>query len=586
MKKHIAKYFAIGALVLAIGCEEIPLGDNFLEKPPSVDVTKDTIFANLEMAQRYLFAGYSTLYYGLPYTFAGDRSLSNCCLLDAMTDIMNTDITWTGVSMMYYSGRYIAAEEDNLPHVVKFSWKYPLAWNGIRIGYNFIDNIDRVPDADLATKRQLKAEARMLIAMHYVNYYRHFGGGLPWLGHTVDVNEDMKFERLTSLATLDSIVATIDQAIPDLPWVVDDPSNWDGRFTQAAAMGLKARILLFAASPVLNANAPYLDGEASDKNMTWHGGYDPELWKRAADAAHDLIEKVESMGGYALVNTGDPRTDFRNAYAQRGNSEALISVRVQYKSPAWLAWGTLGQVRGGTSNPTDNYVKMFPMANGLPITDPLSGYDPADPYVNRDPRLYETVLVNGDTYKGRTAELWIGGRERRNINQNRGKTGYQMRKWIMDDDPATSRGAVTHWACLRLPEIYLSYAEAISEYNGGPDAEAYRCINLVRNRVNLGDLPAGLSQEEFREAVLLERALEFGFEEVRLYDLIRWKMEDEFTKPLYRMNITLDAGVFTYTQAQITPRFWATNWSPKWYFSALPPSEVNKGYGLVQNPGW
>jgi hypothetical protein len=138
-----------------------------------------------------------------------------------------------------------------------------------------------------------------------------------------------------------------------------------------------------------------------------------------------------------------------------------------------------------------------------------------------------------------------------------------------------------------LPEIYLTYAEAINEANNGPTTDAYLYVNLVRSRVGLGNLPTGLSKEQFRKAVLNERACEFGFEEVRWYDLIRWKMADDFTKTLYGMDITKATnGQLTYTVTTLPVRFWKTTWSPKWYLSAFPSNEINKAYGLVQNPGW
>lgn len=159
---------------------------------------------------------------------------------------------------------------------------------------------------------------------------------------------------------------------------------------------------------------------------------------------------------------------------------------------------------------------------------------------------------------------------------------------MLDCNNVTSQGSITHWPYLRMAEIYLSYAEAINEFNGGPTPEAYRCVNIVRNRVGIGDLPAGLSQEEFREALILERALEFCMEEVRWFDLIRWKREADFRKPLYGVNVrgTSNAGPFTYEKHLLPKRYWVDNWSPKWYLSAFPVNEVNKGYGLVQNPGW
>ena len=229
------------------------------------------------------------------------------------------------------------------------------------------------------------------------------------------------------------------------------------------------------------------------------------------------------------------------------------------------------------------------MANGLPITDPASGYNPLNPYVNRDPRLYETVVVNGDSYKGRTAECWIGGRERSSASSVLARTGYQMRKFILDSDINTSYGAIVHWPYLRLAEIYLSYAEAANEYNGGPTTEAYRCVNLIRNRVGLPDLATGMTQVQFREALLAERVCEFAFEEVRWFDLVRWKRDDVFKKRLHGTDIrrtSTNPLIYTYTTWDIPERYWAVSFSPKWYLSPVPQTEVNKGYGLIQNPGW
>ncbi len=189
------------------------------------------------------------------------------------------------------------------------------------------------------------------------------------------------------------------------------------------------------------------------------------------------------------------------------------------------------------------------------------------------------MLTNGDAYQGRTIEEYLGGRERPSAGNLGAVTGASVRKFILDADAATCLGSVVQWPYLRLPEIYLSYAEASNEFEGAPSAEAYRCVNIVRNRVGLGNLPQGLSKEEFREAVLNERAVEFGWEGVRWFDLIRWKREGDFTKTLHGVNIvrsTTTPYTFTYTPFEIPARFWKTNWSPKWYLSAFPLSEVTK----------
>ena len=138
-----------------------------------------------------------------------------------------------------------------------------------------------------------------------------------WINKDLPVNILGDFPRLTSLATMDSIVALCDKAIPDLPWVVKDVTNWEGRFTKAGVMGIKARTLLFGASPLFNNATPYLAGEAAEAKLVWHGSYDPNLWKRAADAAEQLITKVETDGGYMVYSSGNPRQDFQNAYFTR-----------------------------------------------------------------------------------------------------------------------------------------------------------------------------------------------------------------------------------------------------------------------------
>lgn len=606
MKRNIIIIFTIG-LFLALGCEKIPLGNAFLNKAPGVDVTQDTIFSSLEYAQRYLWAGYRTLPFGINTnanaTVNGNSSakaakMSND-LLEDLTDLSNTYLTWGGAYTLYYNGSYTAANEDGSGGPTKYHLTHEDSFKGIRIAYNFIQNIGKVPGVDPLLAKQLKAEALMIAAIHYADMYRHYGG-MPWVNKAYLVTDNMtSFTRLTAQATCDSIVALCDRAVVDLPWAITNLVEWDGRFTKVAAMGLKARILLFNASPLFNSATPYLDGVAAQQKLVWHGSYDANLWVKARDAAKALITQVEAGSDYKIYHKvgNSYRQDFQDAYYTRGTGETLISIRDMFRtpSPSWnytFYWSAYGW---GACNPTDDYVKMFPMANGKAITDITSGYDATRPFFNaagaavRDPRLYETVTVNGDAFKGRDAQLWIGGLERPGAGGTQAVSGYIIHKFMLDLTTSTSVNAITHWPYLRLPEIYLSYAEAQNEINNGPDAECYRCVNLIRTRVGLANLPAGLTKDQFREAVLLERALEFGWEEVRFFDLIRYKREADFRKPLHGMNITRSASApytYTYTQTLLPVRSWQNNWSPKWYLSAFPLGEVNKGYGLVQNPGW
>ncbi|PWE00324.1 RagB/SusD family nutrient uptake outer membrane protein [Marinilabilia rubra] len=576
------KLLVLGGLIFT-ACEELELGDAALDTPPELDVTVDTVFTRLEYAERYLYGAYTTLPYGLNTNWSDKGDKLGMDILESLTDLAHSYLAWGGSNQLYYSGQY-AAVTENSSSKTKFHFSKEQTWEGIRNGWIFIENADKIPDVEDDYREQLKAEAKMVIALHYTDMFRHYGG-LPWVNRSYVPGNNNELPRLTARATVDSISKVIDEAVPHLLWQIEDASNWDGRFTKAGALGLKARLLLFAASPLFNDDVPYLDGEAAQQKMVWYGGKDQSLWSQAAAVAENLIEEAE-RNGYALVNTGNPRQDFQDAYYKRGNGEILISTRVRYESPGWWSgayyfYQSAGNY--GTACPTQEYVDMFGMANGLPIDDPASGFDPSDPFENRDPRLYETVLVNGDTYQGRTAELWIGGRDRKNANFKGTKTGYGLRKFLLERNTATSVNSVIHWPYLRLAEIYLTAAEALNEANGGPTAKAYSYVNKVRERVGLGNLQEGLSQIEFREAVLEERAKEFGYEEVRWFDLVRWKSGADFTKTLHGTDLNKN---LVATVKELPDRYWQLSWSPKWYLSAFPTDEVIKGYGIVQNPGW
>lgn len=603
MKTKIIFSTIIAFTMLICSCDKLELGSEFLDKDPSGgDVTQDTIFNSYLFANRYLTAAYSSLPYGLPTAQTNRGFKMNIDILESLSDLNQTySLTWGTVNRLYYNMAYNSTIESVRP----FETRYPFSgrgnWSGIRACYNIIENADKIPDAPSSSDiKKMKAEAKMIIALHYCDMYRHYGG-LPWVDKIYGATDIPQLKRLTSLETLNKIVDLITEAQEDLPWTNANPND-DGRFTKASAMGLKARILLFGASPIFNSPTAFLAGDASTAKLTWHGGYDANLWKRAADASKELLDAAE-LNGYKLVNTSNPRKDFQDAYYKRANGEVLISTRVRFAGlDFWngaYIWNAAAS-EYGVACPTKEYVDMFPMANGLKITDPNSGFNPRLPYENRDPRLYETVLVNGDQYQGRTAELFedasggtakVNGRETL-FGAPLQRTGFKVRKFLLDTDrnfASNTRGLPVHWPYLRLAEIYLTYAEALNEYNNGPTAEAYAAVNVVRNRVGLGDLETNLNRDKFREAILTERALEFGYEEIRWYDITRHLLDNVFKQRLHgEITKATDASktVFTYEKVELPIRNWTTQSPRRWYLSAFPATEVNKGYGLIQNPGW
>jgi hypothetical protein len=405
---------------------------------------------------------------------------------------------------------------------------------------------------------------------------------MPWIGHSYKPADNFNTERLTAAAYVDSIAALLDKAATVLPWSVS-PED-DGRMTKAAAMALKIRVMLFSASPLFNADQPYLAGEAADKKYVWHGKYDKVYWQKTLDAGIDFINQQKQNGIYQLVNTGTPRADFQAAYFNRGNNEILISSRW------YITWSTsmweFAQMRYGMASSTLNLVDMFPMADG----SDFSWNNPdhaANPFFKngipvRDIRLYETVVINDDQYAGRKAQCYVGGIE---YTAYARFTGFLCRKFFQDQ--VTNNGKYYEFPLLRLPEVYLSIAEALNELDRG--SEAYPYINMVRTRAGMPGLKAGMDKVTLRNAILRENVLEYAYEQVRFFDLNRWKRSDiwKTTAHLTGLVITKVGSGFTYAKIPTPdPRVSYENFNPRLYLQPIPVAEINKKYGLIQNPGW
>lgn len=673
-----AMLFALPLLFGSAGCNDLRFGDASLEKAPGVDVTIDTIFSSKLYADRALVSAYSTMRCGWPVhnsawplsssgRFNNGGSYDRACSqldndnFDSITDLMESHNDWSSGGQEYANGNYSADAEDGVSWTkMGFVPDKEYNWVGIRRAFLYIENVDRVPDMTAEEKSRGKGEAYVIIASHYLDLFRNYGG-IPLLKSSVDAANVMSydFSRKTAEETLDYIVELCDKAAPLLPWT--ETAERNGHFTKAAAMGLKCRALLFAASPVFNSAQPYsaqtptarrtnANHVASEDipKMYWFGEYDATRWQKVADACKAFIDENEANGNaYALVTaTGTDSDDYRNAwntsYADRGNGEILIETGRHYDTFAstYLRCyfgvsddhGNAGRGYGGGCV-TLNFVDMFTKTDGTPVRYAdwagTSGRDSKiadDPFRDRDPRLYESVMIIGDHFRGRAAEMWVGGLERGAEQLNRAVTGFCSRKYIWDYNDETFMNRSANYSYLRLPEIYLTYAEALNEL--GRREESYEWLNKVRTRVGLPEMNDALlsiaqagktlptytepltGNAQLREEILDERARELFFEENRWYDIVRWKRADIFQKTLYGIKITIKNGVPTtdtnndgvvdenddidayastfHYSAPVAEdaRYWKTHWDTKWYFSAFPTSEINKGYGLVQNPGW
>lgn len=598
--KNITLAVGVASILMLQGCEDVKFGNAFLEKPISTEMNLDSVYSRKVYAEQAL----AQVYHTLPDFQPHDGKL-HWGIMESITDLGDY-VKWTSCS--YHRGDLTSSNTGAAVYSMSYNTEHGefSSVYGIRKALLFIDNVDRVPDMTQEEKDIRKAEAKLIIAFHYVDWFRNYGG-MPWIDHAYTPNDDFTMERMTLQESLDKTCALIDEAAAVLPWEVS--ADDDGRMTKAGALALKARLLLFAASPLFNSNEPYREGEAADKKIVWFGDYQRERWTAAKNACLDFLrENVKNSNSYKLVNTGNPRDDFKNAYFTRYNHEVLIS------SHRWTRWNVGSkvflQMKYGVCVPTLNYVDMFETIKGEKF-DWNKEEHRNNPFFNeygeivRDPRLYETVIVNEDKFRGRKAEICSQGRERPKIF-GEGATdkwsnlmsyyGIAARKHYLDYNQEVSQ---QFYQCplLRLPEIYYSLAEAMNELGeaGVKDefgCDAYDYVNMVRGRVQMPPIdattvPAG---QELREYILTERAREFGFEQIRYYDINRWKHVDYLQKPL-RQLLTYGpvGGPYTYEIRDNVYEFkrnWVERWDNKYYLIPIPQNEINKKYGLIQNPGW
>ena len=640
--KHFSKWFIVAfvgvALFVSSCVDQVKFGDSFLEKAPGVAVTQDTIFGKATYARAFLWNTYSKLYYALPVYWNTVEGKMNTGIFEMMSDCWHSHTDWNGINRKYYSGSYKAGDEDSSDDT-RFGYTKENCWEAIRAALLFVENVGRVPDMEDAEKKRLAAEAKVIVASRYFDLFRHFGG-LPLIKETYDVQPSYELPRATVEETVKYMVDLLDEAAatPELPWDLGtDDTNWQGRFTKAAAMGLKCKILLFAASPLFNDDEPYCTEPPQDavtNHQVWYGAYKPELWEQCWQACDDFFKELQAKGYYELTQATEATAKgYRDAYnkayfTRENNKELLISTHISRfsKFNSWDEWQCIfvnsgnGTVITGGLTPTLEFMEMFPMSKGEPFqlnstTNPFyTDNDYNKP--TRDPRLYETMLVNGTQFGDHAAELWIGGRD--NINDTEKETGKYATGFgcykFYKEGVNSLKDKYLQWPYLRLAEMYLIYAEALLKSKNDLTG-AIEQVNKVRARVGLGDLAACNPDKNLTndanallEEILRERACELGLEDVRLFDMTRYKRDDLFRKQLHGLKIYRNDGggntpwsgstgnsstypkptQFTYEAFPLVnpSRAWWSNFSPKWYLSAFPPSEVNKKYGLTQNPGW
>ena len=585
MNSILKGFMALGCLLMASSCSEISFGDKFLgNQPESSGATTKEMFSSRINAEKVLTKAYTGLPYGLPTTSDWKLGVN---ILESLTDLCYSfrDNINDGPLKLYYNG---ALSPTNVPRSAAYRYGSKADWTAIRYAWCYIENVKDVPDMSESEKSQRIAEAKTVIALCYFEMLRYVGG-VTWIDHYVDVNEEMNFPRITFAQTVEKIVALLDEVInSNLKWKQDDAD--DGRMTKAGAMALKFKVLQWAASPTFNSDKKW---HPQADEYTCYGNYSAQRWEAAKAAGDAFFAEVQRQGGYSLIQPEEDthrarRLAYRRAYYNRGGTEILISTRHGYDvNTIWeyidsRPWGYL---------PTLNYVDMFSWADGTDFPKDFNWQSPSrqpfftvgDMEPTRDPRLYENVACPGDTYcNGTVAPVHL------NHPNYKAGSGFMTMKFILQEN--SDREGPIQWPHTRLPEIMLGYAEVLNEVNKRPNDEAYKLVNDVRKRVGLSELPKNMNYDEFLEAVLRERALELGFEEVRWFDLVRRGRENDFRKQLYglrsRGNDQHNPTAFTFEKVELSDRYWVDSWDTKWYLAPIPQDEINKGYGMTQNPGW
>ena len=413
--------------------------------------------------------------------------------------------------------------------------------------------------------RMWRAEARFLRAYFHFELLKRYGP-IPIVTSTLSINGNYEnTPRPTMKEVVDFIAKECDIAADTLeltPW--RNVNDAFGRATKGAALALKSRLLLYAASPL------YVDfGDTNEANKPT----DVALWKSAADAAKAVIDlnQYELASSYADLFKNDFQNKeyiFVRRYAANSDFE---------KSNFPVSFGG----KGGT-NPSQNLVDDYEMLDGTPFdwNDPAKA---AQPFENRDARLGATILMNMASFKGQKAATNPEGADA-SPNPNATKTGYYLRKFLNEDVNIQTGGSSSgHVVPLfRLAEIYLNYAEALNECDPtNPDIALY--LNKVRNRASLPNVSA-LSQEQMRAVIQHERRVELAFEEHRSWDVRRWKIASStLGAPLMGVQIERKPlGGYTYMPVKVEQRVF----QPKMYWYPIPQSEVLKLKQWKQNNGW
>ena len=647
--KKIYGILAYSAIAVCISAGMTSCTD-YLDKEADSTVSEDVAFVNFNNFQGYVEEMYNCIpdkekcYWVTSFNW-GDDEIMNSGLGDShMTHQVDLGAfrNWSTNNQ-----NWLYRNSTNPTSTNKFDHSlWPHAWYCIRKANKGLENLDKLTVASQEEKNIIAGQLYFFRAWWYEELMQWFGG-LPYLKHSIEATQKMEYPRLSYQECADSCAEDFRKAADLLP------VNWDKttvgrktlgkndlRINKITALGYLGKVLLWASSPLMEHGAE-LDGKKTYD-------YNKEYARRAAEAFGELLALVESgQTQYALaefdysdiynhIKSSSAKTCYSDIFyttgqnwKMPGSTEALMrGPSTDFNGSNWnftKTWGTkinsLVEHDNVIHQPTANYVNYaYGMANGLPITDPNSGFDPEHPFKNRDPRFYHDIIFDGFKYVNTTIPagdasrnqqytgFYTGGQTRDAANASR--TGYYTQKLVphtankFDGTYNWSGSLHVYLPYMRLADIYLMYAEACAAF-GGASAKstnygktAEDAINVLRDRVGSGHVNASYVADDhkFMDEVRRERAAELAFEGFRFNDLQRWllltvypyniKTSQEFDRQenesFFKNNDPRDAKVSNWREENIVTRVFGT----KHYWFPLLDRDIYLYKDFPQNPGW
>lgn len=592
--KNIIKYI----LTLTLFLHASSCNTDFLNVEPQDRLTDAAVWSDPNLVEAFVNEMYRGLNHGIRELMAGSLADESHFIHNyGSSQVVQSNLTPSDIGAW------------NRGDFSEFRWIE--LYQRIRQVNMFFENIDEVPFDDETWRDRLKGEAHFLRGYFYHNLVR-LHGGVPIVEETFGLSDDFLVARNTLAESVQFIVDEADAAAALLPETHEAADI--GRATKGAALALKSRMLLYAASDLYssetwashNYNPTSTDPNFNENLIGYTDGNQDARWQAAKAAAKAVID----LGLYTLEDTDNPQEDYTNLFLTKNSNEAIFS-RFFIKSRGWedgalpgLANGPNGYHNWGGNTPIQELVDDYQMVDGSDF-DWNNPAHAAAPYEGRDPRFYASILYDQAPWRPRPADTkemdpegkviirsvegpagtWTPGLDTRNgpiEDWNGGYSGYYLRKFIdpnVEHEYAAAGGnQEAPWHFFRLGEIYLNYAEACLELGEEDEAKVY--INKIRDRAGMPPITSTGAQlmDDYRN----ERRIELAFEQHRYFDVRRWMIAPTALNRDASGIIIEDplSGPVEYEVSVIQDR----EWDDKMYWLPILLDEINRNKNLAQNP--